>query len=82
MTTKTITITEEAYEALQRKKEKNESFSKLILRTSNKKPLSDFFGILSEESANKLEKTIKELRKKRNLAHKKRMKKIIEELNQ
>ena len=37
MAHKTITISEEAYRALKRMKEKNESFTKVILRITRKK---------------------------------------------
>jgi predicted CopG family antitoxin len=49
MTTKTLTITEDAYNLLQEKKLKKESFSELITRLLSKKQakeIKDFFGIL------------------------------------
>ncbi len=52
MVTKTLTITEDAYNLLSGAKFKDESFSEEILRLFSQKrrrPLSDFFGILSEE---------------------------------
>lgn len=52
MATKTLTITEDAYNLLAGSKYKDESFSEEIIRLfSNKRrrPLSDFFGILSKE---------------------------------
>jgi predicted CopG family antitoxin len=45
MATKNISITEEAYEALQRQKRKNESFTQIILRlTHSRGNLSDLYG--------------------------------------
>jgi predicted CopG family antitoxin len=45
MTTKTITITKDAYEALAREKRKDESFSDVALRlTSKKGELKDCLG--------------------------------------
>lgn len=45
MVTKTITVTEEAYNTLKSDKEKDESFSQLILRTHKKKgDISEFIG--------------------------------------
>ncbi len=45
MTSKNISITEEAYKALQREKRKDESFTEAILRLTRKRgKLSDIFG--------------------------------------
>lgn len=81
MSTKTLTITEDAYESLKRLKTENESFSKTILRITGKRPLSDFVGILSPESADELERNIKESRKRHLELHKKRMKRIVGAFN-
>lgn len=62
MATKTISITEEAYERLKVKKEKNESFTDVINRVTGKRSLLELAGILSEEEADRLEKHIKERR--------------------
>lgn len=65
MATKTLTIMEDAYEALKACKGEDESFSDTIRRIAGKKrDLSRFFGIWSEEYANAIEKSIKERRKK------------------
>lgn len=63
MATKTISITEEAYERLRVRKEKNESFTDVINRLAGKRSIMEFAGILSEEEGEKLEKYIKERRK-------------------
>ena len=63
--TKVISISDDAYEQLEHLKAENESFTKVILRVTEKikqKPLATFFGALSEESAKALEKEIKETR--------------------
>jgi predicted CopG family antitoxin len=62
MATKTISITEEAYERLKSKKKGNESFTEVILRMTNKKSILDFAGILTKEEADRMEKTISESR--------------------
>ena len=62
-------------------KERNESFSEAIMRVSKRKPLSEFFGTLSRESGERLEKAVYESRKVRNELHRKRMKRIIAELS-
>lgn len=65
MSTKTITVTEDAYEALSSLKQPRESFSDTILRVSKRKPLIDFFGVISRESANVMEQSITDFRKRR-----------------
>ncbi len=52
MTTKTLTIMEDAYKMLLQNKQKDESFSdeiRRILSRKKSKDLSHFFGILSEK---------------------------------
>ncbi len=45
MATKNISITEEAYEALQRQRRNNESFTQIILRlTQSRGKISDLYG--------------------------------------
>ncbi|MBI4170280.1 MAG: antitoxin VapB family protein [Candidatus Aenigmarchaeota archaeon] len=80
MATKTITVTESAYEALKSLKEKNESFSETILRVAKRKPLSAFYGAWSKETADKVEKHIRETRKMHSKLHQERIKRIDEEL--
>jgi len=81
MAVKTITVTEDAYFALKNLKGVNESFSDTILRFSKRRPLSDFFGVLSNETGELLEKAVVELRKRRNEAHRMRMNRIIKEMS-
>lgn len=80
MATKTITVTENAYEAVKSLKASSESFSELFMRIAKRKPLSSFFGVLSAESGEQFEKAILEARKKRNEGHQARIKKIVEAL--
>ena len=60
MATKKITIIEEAYEKLKIRKKSNESFSDVIYRALPDFDWSDFAGILSEESAEKLRDSVEE----------------------
>ncbi len=62
MATKTLTITEDAYERLDALKEDNESFSEVIRRLTSKVRLTDFAGILSDEEAKTVKKRISHLR--------------------
>jgi len=67
MATKTISITEEAYDRLIAKKHAKESFSEVINRITNKVSLLDFAGILTKNESDRLTKYIA---KARNLSKK------------
>ena len=73
MATKTISITEEAYERLRTLKTGKESFTDVINRVTGKRSILEFAGILTEEEGNKLENYIKE----RTNASSKRREKIL-----
>ncbi|MCX9015215.1 MAG: antitoxin VapB family protein [Candidatus Methanoperedens sp.] len=65
MAHKTLTISEEAYEALVGLKKEGESFTALIKRITQplrKKKLSDFVGVLSGEEFDDFEKAALEVR--------------------
>jgi predicted CopG family antitoxin len=71
MTTKTITITEDAYNILRSWRDDNESFSQIISKLGKKQKLSDIAGLLSNKEADELERRIKDSRmqsKKRSFA--------------
>ena len=82
MATKNISMTEEAYRILERNKKENDSFSKVIVREMGKKSnfdkLREFYGILSKEAGDALEKSIKESRKEHARLHEIRHKKLME----
>ena len=69
MVTKTITITEDAYRILKSWKQGSESFSETIRRKGKRRPLSDYYGILSKESGERFERAIMDMREKRNILH-------------
>ena len=68
MDSKRITLSREAYDALTTRMLPGEDLSRALLRLTgvrarkNKRPLSDFFGVLSKESADELERHIRESR--------------------
>ncbi|MCZ7380208.1 MAG: antitoxin VapB family protein [Candidatus Methanoperedens sp.] len=70
MSTKTITVREEAYNLLLELKKEKESFSDVLLRTLGKKTVKkssvmEFFGILKDsKNLEEIEKEILEERKK------------------
>lgn len=64
MSTKTITITDEAYNRLKAAKEEGESFTKAIIKITKKNPLDALVGILTKEDANELRENIKGVRQK------------------
>jgi len=78
MVFKTITVTVPAYEALKSLKTDSESFSDLALRLAKRRKLSDFFGVISKEAGESMEKVIMDRRKVTRDLHVKRMKMISE----
>lgn len=64
--TKVISLSDDAYKELEKLKKEGESFSDIVLELTKKekKPLSYFFGKMSKEDADTMEKSIKEMRKK------------------
>jgi predicted CopG family antitoxin len=78
MATKTISITEEAYNKLASLKQENESFSRVIERMTRKKKLGDFFGVISNNTADKIEESIKMGRNEHKKSREIRTKKLKE----
>ena len=78
MVVKTITITEEAYKALANDKKKDESFSKLIIRTHKKKgsweAVSKFIGAWEHVP----DKVIKDIKKDIENMRKRSSKRLLE----
>ena len=73
MGTKTITITNEAYEKLAHLKIERESFSEVINRITSKNSIAELIGLLSNNEAEELKGYIKNTRK--------RMRKRMEEIS-
>ena len=64
MGTKTLTITNEAYERLAALKEHKESFSEVITKITQRHSLRDLVGILTPAEAKELKVTVEETRKR------------------
>ncbi|MBS3106777.1 antitoxin VapB family protein [Candidatus Woesearchaeota archaeon] len=66
MATKTLTITEDAYDLLAQKKLRGESFSQTIRRVlepRRKRPLEDFFGIISDKEGEAMLRDLARIKK-------------------
>ena len=63
MATKTLTITEEAYERLAAVRQKDESFSEIIMQHFPKHSLLELAGILSHKEAKELREYVHNRRK-------------------
>lgn len=64
MSTKTISISEEAYNLLKNAKEEHESFTDAILKVARKDPLSGLVGILAPKDAEEIRRNVRNLRKR------------------
>ena len=76
MATKTISITEEAYERLKMRKENNESFTDVINKITGKRNIMELAGILSNNEAEQMKKHIQGIRER----SRERMERIREQL--
>ena len=78
MGSKNISISDEAYLRLSELKSKNESFTDVIYRLTNRTNVLDLSGIINEEEGKSLEENVKKSRK----LSKERIDKIAKELNE
>lgn len=62
---KSIRLSEEAYERLAARKEDDETFSEAVLRLAGERSLLDIAGILDDEEADELRDAVNERRKRR-----------------
>ncbi len=76
MATKTISISEEAYNLLKSVKEEKESFTEAIIKIAKKDPLSRLVGVLTDREAEEIRSNIKAMRRSMN----ERVKRIAERM--
>ena len=58
MSTKTITVAEDAYDQLRALKQEDESFSEVVRRLTARRPLSELAGLLSPNEGRRVEDII------------------------
>lgn len=61
--TKTITISDDAYEVLSRNKNEGESFSDVILRLASKRTIKELAGVWSDWDYDDMKETFEEIEK-------------------
>ncbi len=64
MGTKTVSLADDAYERLKAHKREGESFSDVVRRLTDTVDLEEYYGVLSEETAEELEEAVRERRER------------------
>jgi len=82
MGTKTISLADDAYERLKRLKREDESFSDVVRRLTGDVTLSQYYGVLDEETADELESLIEKRREGRSETHRARVEEIVDRLDE
>lgn len=80
MGTKTISLADDAYERLKAEKREGESFSDVVRRLTTGVRLQDYYGALSEDTADQLEAIIETRREERNADRRDRVERLADEL--
>ncbi|MFB6087992.1 MAG: antitoxin VapB family protein [Haloarculaceae archaeon] len=73
MGTKTISLADDAYEKLKRRKREGESFSDVVRRLAGGVALSEYHGVLDEETADELASVVERRREERSATHRDRV---------
>lgn len=81
MATKTISLAEDAYERLKAKKRAGESFSDVVRRLTTDVELDEFFGALSDETADEVEAVVEQRRREQDDSHRARVDETAERLH-
>lgn len=82
MGTKTISLADDAYERLNAAKREGESFSDVVRRITPGINLSDYVGVLDDDTAEDLETTITERRTERTNDRRTRAQNVADALNE
>lgn len=80
MGTKTISLADDAYDRLRAEKRENESFSDVVRRLTEGASLEEYYGALSEETADDLEATVSRRREERTSERRARVDRIADAL--
>lgn len=81
MGTKTISLSEEAYNRLKAAKKEGESFSDIVNRISPGVRLEEYWGILDDEASNELREAVTTGRDRRNDERSSRRERLVSELS-
>lgn len=81
MGTKTISLSEEAYNRLKAAKKEGESFSDIVNRISPGVRLEEYWGVLDDEASNELREAVTTGRDRRNDERSSRRERLVSELS-
>jgi predicted CopG family antitoxin len=81
MATKTISLSEDAYERLKAMKRENESFSDVVRRLTRGVELEDYYGILDEDTGAELAAVVERRREAETDAHDDRVDGVAEQFD-
>ena len=81
MGTKTISLSDDAYERLSAAKRDGESFSDVVRRLAPGIQLTDYVGALDEATGDELEQTVADRRTQKSNDRRARRRRIVEELD-
>lgn len=82
MATKTISLSEDAYERLRAAKREGESFSDVVRRLTPGVKLADYYGVLDEDGADELKEIIAQNRSEWTAEHEERVTRIADALDE
>ena len=81
MGTKTISLADDAYERLKAAKREGESFSDVVRRLTSGVALTEFYGVLEDDTTADLERIVAERRSAQTSEHRDRIDRLTGELD-